>query len=299
MVQTSGNFPSLVDFDPVLTTLYYNHYNRELGNGGVGQLFNMGTSNKSKETDLRVGGFSDPKLFTGTVEYNQAERGYEIEIDFPEYANGFIITRKMRDDLQYDNIFAQASELAVSFARKRRKDMASVFNNSTSASHLGYDSKALCANDHPQSRTDSTAVDNLLANPLNSDTLETAITTMQDFGDDLGEEISIMPNVLIVPRALRKTAYEITVSDKTPENANNASNVHEGMSVIVDPYLTSSTAWWVADSTMALRYNKWYDRIAMEFAGSQDFDTMMWKYRGYNRYGYGWSDFRWLIQGNS
>lgn len=299
MVQTSGNFPQFVDFDPVLTEIFYNEYTRELGDGGVMSLFRKTTSSKAKETDLQVGGFKDPVLFTGKVQYQDAERGYEIEYDFDEFVSGFQVTRKMRDDMQYDSIFANAQELATSFARKRRKDAASVFNNADSSSYLGFDGKALAADDHPRSRTDSTSVDNKLALALTSSNLETAVTTMQAFKDDLGEEITIIPDTLIVPRALRKTAIEITASPLVPENANNAVNVQAGAwQVVVDPYLSSSTKWWIADSTMARRYLKWYDRVPPEFAGTQDWSTMMWQYRGYARYGYGWSGFRWLLQGN-
>ena len=301
MVLASLQFPQFVDFDPVLTEVFFSQYDRDLQRGaGVHGLFRIGTSNKSKETDLRVGGFEDPVPFNGTIEYDVARRGYEVEYDFDEFVKGFGITRKMRDDLLYDTIFDSASGMATAFARRVRKDAASVFNNSTSSSYLGYDSKALCANDHPMSRTDSTSVDNLGALALTAENLETAVLAMQDFGDDLGEEITIMPDTIVVPRALRKNALEIVGSDKRPDDAENAINVQEGIwNIIVDPYLTSSTAWWIVDSTMSRRYLKWYDRVPVEFAGMQDFDTMIWKYRGYMRYGYGWSDFRWVYQGNS
>lgn len=300
MVLDSGQFPQFVDFDPVLTEVFFSQYERDLGVGGAQSLFRIGTSNKSKETDLRVGGFSDFQEFEGTVEYDVVRRGYEVEYTFTEFVKGFGITRKMRDDLLYDTIFDNAMGMGTSAARKVRKDAASVFNNSTSASFLGYDSKALCANDHPQSRTDSTSVDNLGALALTAENLETAVLAHQDLGDDLGEEIIIMPNVLLVPRALRKQALEIVGSEKRPDDAENAINVQAGMwTVIVDPYLTSTTAWWIIDGSLATRYLKWYNRIPLEFAGTQDFDTMIWKYRGYMRYGYGWSDFRWVYQGNS
>lgn len=300
MVLDSNQFPQFVDFDPVLTEVFFSQYERDLGAGGVFTLFKPGRSNKSKETDLQVGGFSDPVTFDGTVVYDTPRRGYEIEYDFDELVKGFAITRKMRDDLLYDTIFDSAAGMATAFARKRRKDAASVFNNATSSSYLGFDSKALCANDHPRSRTDSTSVDNLAALPLTADNLETAVLAHQNLKDDLGEEITIMPDTLIVPRALRKKALEIIGSPQRPDDAENAINVQAGKwNLIVEPYLTGTTAWWIVDSTLSRRYLKWYDRIGVEFAGTQDFDTMIWKYRGYTRYGYGWSDFRWLYQGNS
>jgi hypothetical protein len=299
MVMTSEQFPSFVDFDPVLTDIFFSQYERDLGGGGVSSVFAQLMSTKAKETDQRVGGFSDPVPFNGRVEYDDVERGYAIEYTFPELAKGFQITRKMRDDLQYQTIFDSASGMATAFARKRRKDAASVFNNAFSGSYLGYDSKALCANDHPRSRTDSTAVDNLLTLALSAANLETAVVAMQSFGDDLGEEIVIMPDTIIVPRALRKTALEIVGSEYQPDSANNAINVQAGIwRVVVDPYLTDSNAWFIVDSTLANRFLKWYDRVTPEFAGTQDFDTMIWKYRGYMRYGYGWSDWRWVLGSN-
>src|SRR5688572_28945673 len=202
MVLDSAQFPQFVDFDPVLTEVFFSAYNRELGAGGVTGLFKPGRSNKSKETDLQVGGFSDPVAFDGTVVYDAPRRGFEIEYDFDELVKGFAITRKMRDDLLYETIFDSANGMATAFARKRRKDAASVFNNATSSSYLGYDGKALCANDHPRSRVDTTSVDNLAALALTSSNLETAVLAHQNLKDDLGEEIVIMPDVLIVPRAL-------------------------------------------------------------------------------------------------
>lgn len=296
MPQISDNFSQLTDLDPVLTELFYQSYQNEFGAGG--RLFNIQSSSKAKETDLRIGSFRDPGKFRGQVEYQSVLGDYEIEYVHEEYASGFQVERKLFDDMQYGGIFSAASEMGTAFARKREKDMASVFNNAFSSSYLGYDSKALCANDHPRSKFDSTAVDNLAALELNSTNLETAIVAHQALGDDLGEEITIMPNLLIVPRALRKTALEITGSELTPENANNAMNVHMGMQTLVWPYLTDANAWFIVDTTMATRYLKWFDRVPVEFGAEQDFDTFIRKYRGYMRYSFGWSDFRWIYGSN-
>ncbi len=296
MVLVSENFSQLVDIDPVLTEIFFQHYQQIQPKRGL--LFGLRTSSKAKETDYRIDSFGDPTPFNGMVEYETPEPDYEVEYTFTEFTKGFMITRKMLDDMQYENIFSQASNMGTAFARKVEKDAASVFNNSESASYLGYDAKALCASDHPRSQSDSTAVDNLLTLALTSANLETAILAMQGFKDDQGEEISIMPNILLVPRALRKTALELTQSELTPESANNAINVHQGLQTVVWDYLTDSNAWYLIDGTMAKRYLKWYDRVPVEFAAEDSFDTLVRKYRGYMRYGFGWSDFRWVLKSN-
>lgn len=293
MVLVSENFTQLTDLDPVLTEIFYQSYQEHPQMRQ--QVFGMRSSSKAKETELRVGSFGDPTEFNGTVEYETPARDYEIVYTPKHFTKGFVVEQTMLDDMQYDGIFASASEMGRAFARKQEKDAWSVFNNATSASYLGYDSKALLANDHPQSRTDSTAVDNLLALALTADNLETAITTMQAFGDDKGEEISIMPDLLIVPRALRKKALELTGSELNPETANNATNVHSGLRALVVPWLTDANRWYVVDSALARQHLKWWDRLAPQFAVENTFDTLMRKYRGRMRYAYGWSDFRWVI----
>jgi hypothetical protein len=201
----------------------------------------------------------------------------------------------MLDDLQYDSIFDRAENLGQSFARWEEKQKFNIFNNAF-AGDTGYDAKVLCANDHPRSQSDSTAVDNLLTAALTSDSLETAIVQLANLGDDLGEQTSVMANLLLVPWQLRKTAHELGMSELTPENANNAANVHFGMQFMVSPFLTtSSTAWWVLDTGMSNLWLKWYDRIPLEFAAEDSFDTLIRKFRAYRRLGLGYSNFRFVV----
>jgi len=290
-----NNFTQLTDFDPLLTEIFYQSYAAVPPKRS--QIFGVRTSTKAKETDLQVGSFSDPVSFNGKVEYDSPERGYEIVYTHGHLTKGFQIEQTMLEDMQYDGIFSRAQEMGTAFARKQEKDAASVFNNAF-ATVLGFDGKTLCANDHPRSRTDSTAVDNYLTLALTADNLETAVTTLQALKDDRGEEITIMPDTLIVPRALRKTGLELVGSELNPESANNAINVHQGMRLIVWEYLTDTNAWFVIDSMMAKRYLKWFDRITPEFAAEDSFDTLLRKYRGRMRYSYGWSDFRWIVGSN-
>lgn len=297
MVLHQNDYTQLTDLDPVLTDIFIDHYAQVPDI--IGLIFGVRTSSKGKETDLRLGGFSDPVDFEqhGQVVYDTPDRGYEVEYDHTEWVRGFQITRAMLDDMQYDGIYDSAGAMGTAFARKRQKDAMSVFNNGfTAGTTAGYDSVALFSDSHPRSRTDSTTVDNNLAStPLNADNLETAITTLEAIGDDLGEEINIKPDILLVPRGLRRTALELTESELTPENANNAINVHTGMATVMSPYLTNASNWFVIDSMMAKKYLKWYNRVLPEFTAEDNFDTLQRKYRGYMRYSYGWSDFRFAI----
>lgn len=290
-IQIAQNFTNLTDLDPILTEIYYQHLG-EL-DPMLETFYRVLTSSKAKETDARIGGFGDPPEFKGQIEYDGADADYEIEYSHTEFANGFKIERKMLDDLQYDGIFSRAEDLAVGYRRKVEKDAASIFNNATSTA--GFDGKALLANDHPRSSGDSTAVDNLAALALTVDNLETVRQQGEAQVDDRGELFPWNGDLLLVPNALRKTAHEITMSTLNPENAENASNMFNGLRYLSWNRLTDSNRWFLIDTTMMKRYLKWYWRVRPEFAAVEDFDTMQRKYRGYMRYSFGWSDFRWVV----
>jgi phage major head subunit gpT-like protein len=291
-MQTTSNFSQLVDLDPVLSEIFHQHYTTV---PAVRQmLYNVQTSDKAAETDLRVGSFADPVPFDGVVVYDTVDPDYEIVYAHEHYTRGFQVEQTMLEDMQYNSIFQQASQMGTAFARKQEKDAAGLFNGAFTAS-LGYDGRALCATNHPRSQTNSTSVSNSLQLALDATNLETAVQTLEGLKDDRGEEISIVADILLVPRALRKTALELTESELTPESAENAINVHNTIQTVVWPFLSDTTAWFVLDSTMARTYLKWFDRIAPEFSAEDSFDTLIRKYRGRMRYSYGFSDWRFVV----
>lgn len=294
MPQIPENFTELTDFDPILTDIFFMQYKEIMQQRQA--VFAMRTSTKSKETDDRIGSFSDPKEFKGRVEFQTVRNDFEIVYTHTAFADGFQVERELLDDMQYEGIFTTASQMGTAFGRKQEKDAWGVFNNAfTAGASVGYDAKALCADDHPRSETDSTAVDNLSTAALTDSSLEDSILQLEGLGDDRGEEITTEVNLLVVPRALRKKAFQLTESELTPEDANNSANVHQGLQFMVVPRLTSTTAWFVLDTTMSKMFLKWYDRKPVEFAAEESFDTFMRRYRGYMRYSHGWSDFRWVV----
>jgi phage major head subunit gpT-like protein len=292
-----ANFAELTDLDPILTDIYKDHL--ALVPDQTGLLFAKRTSTKAKETDLRIGSFGDPVPFDdhGQVHYQEVDKGYTITYTPVNYTNGFQVPQQMLEDMQYDGIFTMASELGRSTQRFRQKTAFSIFENAFSASYLGYDGDPLVSSSHNRSRTDTTAVSNALTLPLNSANLETAIVTAMGLGDDRGEEISIMPNILLTGRALRKTSLELTGSELTPESGNNAINVHNDMQSLIVPYITGNK-WFVIDQMMAKQYLKWIDRILPTFSAIDDFDHEARKFKSRMRFDTGWSEFRWVVGSN-
>lgn len=290
-IQIAQNFTQLTDFDPVLTEIFYQHLGQP--DPMLEQFYRVLNSSKAKETDLRVGSFGDPVEFKGQIEYDGADPDAEIEYSHTQFANGFKVERALMDDMQYDGIFEKAEDLGAGYLRKIEKDAAATFVNAFSTA--GYDGKSLCADDHPRSSGDTTAVDNKAVLALTTDNLETVRRQANAMVDDRGELINGKFDLLLVPDQLTKTAHEITMSERRPEDAENASNFFKGLQYKSWIRLTDPTAWFLIDSTKMKRYLKWYWRVRPEFAAVEDFDTMQRKYRGYMRYSRGWSDFRWIV----
>lgn len=289
----AANFAQLGDLDPVLTDIFYQQYN--LIKPVRPALFRELSSNKAKETDLRIGSFSDPEPFTGQINYESVMPDYDVTYTHTQFAKGFKVERQMLDDQQYEPIFTSASEMGTAFARKVEKDAASVFNNAMSASFLGYDGDSLCDADHALGESNSTTTSNLGALALSKANVDTGRQAMRAFVDDQGELISVNPDILLVPPELETTGFEIVKSLQDPTNANNAANpFYNRFNLVVWDYLTDANRWFLIDSVLAKKYLKWYWRVKPEFGAEQDFDTFQRKYRGYMRYSYGWSDWRWV-----
>lgn len=296
---TAFEFAELVDLDPVLTEIFFQQY-RQVPESLIGPVFGRRDSTKAVETDLRVGSFADPQLWKGQVYYDEPNKDYQITYAHRHLTLGFKVEKTLLEDNQYEGIFTEAARLGQSFGRKRTKDAASVFNNAFSGV-LGYDGKVLCATDHPRSKTDATAVSNSMGTAaLTDQNLESALVQLEGLGDDRGEETMVMPSILLVGRANRKKAYELTRSPQSPEDANNAVNTHTDLVPMVHPMITGKK-WFVIDGLFSQMVLKWYDRLGPQPEFGVDDDkssTLTRSFFGRVRNSFGWSDWRFLVGSN-
>ena len=262
----------------------------------IPQLFNVATSTKAQEHDLGVGGMADWAEYKGTIEYDDLEQGFKTTYTHVEFAKGFAVERKLVDDDLYNIINQRPRALAISAMRKREKDAASVFNNAFSSSYTGGDAIALCGS-HPYSPSNASTQSNAGSTALSYDAIIATRKLMRAFEDDRGQLVNVMPDTLIVPPGLENTAWEILESINKPDTANNNGNYvrSTGISLIVWDYLTDANNWFLVDSTLAGMYLNWFDRVPLEFAmdPTSDFNLIS-KWRGYMRYSYGWSDWRFV-----
>ena len=187
--------------------------------------------------------------------------------------------------------------LAISARRTREKRGATIFNDAFSAegSGLSGDGTELCASDHPSNTPSVATQSNEGTSALSSTAVESARTAMADFRDFEGEKISVIPDLILVPRALEQTAWEIISSRGKVETANNNANFHYGKyKLAVWDYLTDANNWFMIDTAMKDMFLLWFDRIPLEMGRDKDFDTYLAKFSSYMRFSNGFSDWRWV-----
>jgi len=258
-------------------------------------LFNMMTSDKPEEKDSAVGGFSDFGEFTGTIGYDEVYQQYDVTYRFTEFAKGFKVQRKLWDDDLYSIMNKKPQGLAVAARRTREKRGATIFNNAFTDTSISGDALSLCSTAHTSITPGVATQSNRGTSALSATAIEAARTAMADFRDSEGEKITVIPDLLLVPRGLEQTGWEIIASRGKVETANNNANFHYGKyKLAVWDYLTDSNNWFMIDSNLKDMFLMWFDRIPLEFGRDKDFDTYQAKFSAYMRFGAGYSDWRWV-----
>jgi len=293
--------------EPGLRSIFQLQYSELAAASRIPMLFNVMSSTKASEHFLGVGGMSDWQEYKGAIEYDDLEQGYKTTLTHAEYAKGFKVERKLVDDDQYNVINARPAQLALSAMRTREKHAASVFNNAFSTSYTGGDSQPLCESaGHPYSPSNASTQTNEGSTALSYDAVVETRRVMREFKDDRGEIVAINPDLILVPPELEETASKIVNTMQSgqpqiPESADFEDSLvgRLGIRFLMWDYLSDSNAWFMLDSRLARLHLLWINRVPLEFAMDPTSDFRLEaRYRGYQRYSYGWSDWRWVYGHN-
>tara|TARA_Y100000310_G_C20674757_1_gene812348 strand:+ start:309 stop:1232 length:924 start_codon:yes stop_codon:yes gene_type:complete len=273
-------------------------------------LFGLEASTKRNEDYQGIGAMGLVPPFTGTVPYEDFAGGYKTTIQNIELAQGITVERSLIDDDQYGQINRRALGLGRSFRNTIEHDAAQVFingftdagTNRMGQSTDGGDSVGLLSAAHPHSPSDSgTTQSNEGTLDLNLPNVDTTRQAMMNFTDDKGNLLGVMPDTVLVPAELERTARQIfdPRAQWEPGSAQFDTNMFSGaFRVLVWNRLTDANAWFLLDSGLMKQHLIFQWRIRPEFAQSEDFDGIQVKYRGYMRYGIGWDDWR-FVYGNN
>lgn len=276
--------------EPGLREIFYERY-KEIPSM-LSEIFNMVSTTNPSEQDVGVGTMGDFPKFEGTVEYDRPYQGYHTVYEFPEYAKGFRIERKLYDDERYSIINKRPKALATSAYRRREADGAAIFNNAFVTP--GADGVALCSENHPTTAPDGPPTrSNMSQWKLSHDAVSAVRKEMRATLDDRGGKISVQPDTIVVPPDLEEKAWAIITADGKLDATHPGTNpnIHQGKyTLIVWDYLDNPDAWFMLDSHYTKMNLNWFDRVSLEFAMEEEFDTLVAKYRAYMRYTCGWSD---------
>ena len=303
-VHQEANFGKLLE--PGLRKLFYETFDEVPEQ--YSKIFHVKNSKKAREVDYGLGampiwaefGTAINKNLTGTavttnemptVPYVTIPAGLERIYVHKEFAQGFMVERKMVDDEQYGVIEKMPKDLARAGRYKVEMDAVSLLKNGFTEN--GYDNKPLFAKDHPLLKSGETC-SNLIEGELNQENLQKAILAMRSIKDEAGKKVVFKADTLVVPPALEFKAIELLNSVNAPDTElNNVNSIRGKLKIVVMEFLESDTAWFVMDSTRHELNFFW--RVRPEFKREEDFDTLVAKYRGYMRYSYGYSDWRGIV----
>jgi len=292
-VITSGSFAKALW--PGVNAWYgksYNDYPTEWD-----KLFEKNTSKKAYEEDVGLSslGLAAIKAEGAAVTYDSERQGFTTRYNHVVYALGFIITREIFEDDQYDVVGKKkANALARSMRQTKEIVGANVYNRAFTAGYTGGDGVVLLSASHVN--VAGGTYSNLLSADLSEAALEQATIDIEGFTDDRGLIIAAKPKQLIIPRQLRFEAHRILKSDGRTGTDLNDPNALKDMglygSIDVNHYLTDPDAWFIrTDVPDGMKY---FERRGDQFEMDNDFDTENAKFKATARYSFGWSDPRGL-----
>jgi hypothetical protein len=249
-----------------------------------------------RTAEMRFLGYAQLKTEGGQTAFdNSAGERYVYNQEHVEIGLGYAITRKAIDDNLYKSQFAPSNlGLIESFAQTKEIYGANVLNTATTYNaSVGGDGVALVSASHP---IDGGTISNYVTNDLNEATLLNGMIAIRtNFKDQAGLKVFARGRRLIVPPQLEPVAIRLTKTELRPGTADNDVNaimmtsggLPEGY--MVNDYLTSARAWFLLTNIDGLSY---MERVGFETDMQVDFVTDNLLVKGYERYSFGYYNWR-------
>ena len=259
-------------------------------------LFEQDKSTRAYEEDVGTTSFglASKKDEGGSIAYDEEKQAFISKYVHVTYALGFIITREIYEDQQYDLVGKRRSK-ALAFSLRQTKEIlgANIYNRAFNPTYTGGDGVELCSELHPNFSGGTWSNEPDVASDLSEASLEQACIDIMKWTNDRGLRISVMPNSLHIPADLVFEAERILMSTHRVGTANNDVNALYRMGkfpggVKVNHYFTDTDAWFIR--TNVQDGLKTFQRRGMEFGIDNDFDTENAKYKATERYSFGWTD---------
>lgn len=290
---TTGSTPKLLW--PGLTDIWglaYDQYPQQWK-----ELFTSYRSEKNYEEDVGLTGMglASVKPEGSPFAYDSMKQSFVTRYTNVAYAKGFIISREEIDDNLYASFGRdRARNLAFVMVQTKENVGANVFNRAFNASYPGGDGVSLINSSHP---TEGGTLSNTLAvaADLSEASIEDALIDISQFRDNRNNRMQIRARCLAIPSQLMFEATRILKNPQRPGTADRDISAMYQMGVLpegikVNHYFSSTKAWFILNyCESGLKY---YERTAPMFEQDNDFSTKNAQFSGYERYSFGWTDWR-------
>jgi len=263
-------------------------------------LFEVDTSDRNYEELVQERGFglAPVKNQGAPISYDSTQQGFVSRFTHVAYSLGFIVTYEEFKDNLYEKVGKRRSgSLARSMRQTRENVGANIYNRAYNTSFTGGDGKALIVSDHPTLAGNQSNVLAVAAD-LSEVAIEDLIIQIMQATDDRGLKIALKPKSLHIAPNNAFNATRILKSTLQNDTANNAVNAIRAMGLLpegakVNHYFTDPDAWFIrTDAKDGLIH---FERDIQDIAMDNDFDTKNGKYAKYERYSFGWADWRALF----
>jgi hypothetical protein len=261
-------------------------------------LFNEQMSNDAQEISQGIEPSGLVPKYNGAIDYSDGPQpGNRRTWIHDQFAKGLAIERLLIDTGKYGIVQTMVKDNADAFTYTIAYEMAGVFNNAFSTTvggrnYAAADGKALCAG----SRNVGKAVlNNSGTLPLTHDNVTSTRRAMRSMKNSKGLLIRNNPDTLIVGTGLEDKGAEIVESQQRSDTANNTTNTTKTLKLVVEPLLTDTNNWFMADSRRAKRHLYWWWLTKPEYKvhPASDYD-LEFKTRGYMAYSFGADDHTWI-----
>ncbi len=256
--------------------------------------YEVENSERSFEEETKLSGFGSAPIKDegAAIAFDDAQEVHTSRYTHETIALGFSITEEAVEDNLYDSLSARYTKaLARSFQNTKEVKGAALFNEGFTG-QTGGDGVSLFNTAHPLVNGSTNANRPTTAVDLNETSLEAAVIQIGKYTDERGLKIAARPTGLLVPQDLQFVAERLLRSEGRVGTADNDLNALNSKNSIggytVNHYLTDTDAFFL--KTDIPNGFKHFVRVPMKTSMEGDFDTGNVRYKGRERYSFGYSD---------
>lgn len=250
------------------------------------KITNVKTSKKAYEESAYYGGLGlMPEKPEGeNISYDQFIQGPTKRWNHKTYGLGVRITEELIEDSLYPDVPSNMGDMTKELGNSAGETMEvlihDIFNSGTvTTTHTAGDGLAVFSTVHKALNGATWSNRSAADGSLSASTLKQAFIDFENVLSDRGIQQVQRPKLLVVPPTLEFTARELIHSEYDPNTGNNAINSIQSrnLTLLVDPFLTSTTAWLlIGDENPIITFM----RRAAKFAQDGDFESGDAKFKG-------------------